>query len=40
MRITKFGHACVRVEHDGTTLVLDPGVFTEPPRPSTAPMRC
>lgn len=29
MRITKFGHACVRVEHDGTTLVLDPGVFTD-----------
>jgi L-ascorbate metabolism protein UlaG (beta-lactamase superfamily) len=30
MRITKFGHACVRIEHDGTTLVLDPGVFTDP----------
>ncbi|CAB4691438.1 MAG: MBL fold metallo-hydrolase [Actinobacteria bacterium] len=29
MRITKFGHACVRVEHDGVVLVLDPGVFTE-----------
>ena len=29
MRITKFGHACVRVEHDGATVVLDPGVFTE-----------
>ena len=29
MRITKFGHACVRVEHDGTVLVLDPGIFTE-----------
>src|SRR6478735_2000134 len=29
MRITKFGHACVRIEHDGTTVVLDPGVFTE-----------
>ena len=29
MRLTKFGHSCVRVEHDGTTLVLDPGVFTE-----------
>ncbi|ANH37235.1 metal-dependent hydrolase [Nocardioides dokdonensis FR1436] len=28
MRITKFGHACVRVEHDGTALVLDPGAFT------------
>ncbi|MEP9384930.1 MBL fold metallo-hydrolase [Nocardioides cheoyonin] len=30
MRITKFGHACVRIEHDGTTLVLDPGMFTDP----------
>ncbi len=29
MRITKFGHACVRIEHDGTTIVLDPGVFTD-----------
>lgn len=29
MRITKFGHACVRVEHEGTTLVLDPGGYTE-----------
>jgi len=30
MRVTKFGHACVRIEHDGTTLVLDPGMFAEP----------
>ena len=30
MRITKFGHACVRVEHDGHVLVLDPGAFTTP----------
>ncbi len=29
MRLTKFGHSCVRVEHDGTTLLLDPGVFTQ-----------
>ena len=29
MRITKFGHACVRIEHDGKVLVLDPGVFTD-----------
>lgn len=29
MRLTKFGHSCVRVEHGGTTLVLDPGVFTD-----------
>jgi L-ascorbate metabolism protein UlaG (beta-lactamase superfamily) len=30
MRITKFGHACVRIEHDGVALVVDPGMFTEP----------
>ena len=30
MRITKFGHSCVRIEHDGAALVLDPGVFSEP----------
>src|SRR3546814_12912433 len=30
MRITKFGHACVRVEHDGHVIVLDPGMFTDP----------
>lgn len=29
MRITKLGHACVRVESKGTVLVLDPGAFTE-----------
>ena len=29
MRITKFTHACLRVEHDGGVLVIDPGVFTE-----------
>ncbi len=29
MRITKLGHACVRLEHDGVVVVLDPGVFTE-----------
>lgn len=29
MRITKFGHACVRIEHDGTTVVIDPGAFTD-----------
>lgn len=28
MRITKFGHACVRVETDGRVLVVDPGVWT------------
>lgn len=30
MRITKFGHACVRIEHDGVALVIDPGGWTEP----------
>lgn len=30
MRITKFTHACVRIEHAGTTVVLDPGGFTGP----------
>ncbi|NYD43473.1 MBL fold metallo-hydrolase [Nocardioides panaciterrulae] len=29
MRITKFGHACVRIEHAGRTVVLDPGMFTD-----------
>jgi L-ascorbate metabolism protein UlaG (beta-lactamase superfamily) len=29
MRITKFGHACVRLEHDGQVVVIDPGAFTE-----------
>jgi L-ascorbate metabolism protein UlaG (beta-lactamase superfamily) len=29
MRITKLGHACVRLEHDGRTVVIDPGMFTE-----------
>ncbi|GGX58894.1 MBL fold metallo-hydrolase [Streptomyces minutiscleroticus] len=30
MRLTKFGHACVRVEKDGRRLVVDPGGLTEP----------
>ena len=29
MRLTKFGHACVRIEHQGVRIVLDPGSFTE-----------
>lgn len=28
MRITKFEHACVRIEHDGKVVVIDPGVLT------------
>ena len=27
MRLTKLGHACVRLEHHGRTLVIDPGGF-------------
>ncbi|MEW2622809.1 MBL fold metallo-hydrolase [Streptomyces sp. NPDC048106] len=30
MRLTKFGHACVRVEKDGRRLVVDPGGLTDP----------
>jgi L-ascorbate metabolism protein UlaG (beta-lactamase superfamily) len=30
MRITKLGHACVRIQTDGGVVVLDPGVFTDP----------
>lgn len=29
MRLTKFGHACVRLEKDGRVLVIDPGAFSE-----------
>ena len=29
MRITKFGHACVRIESGDATVVLDPGGFTD-----------
>jgi L-ascorbate metabolism protein UlaG (beta-lactamase superfamily) len=29
MRITKFGHACVRIESGSTTVVVDPGGWTE-----------
>jgi L-ascorbate metabolism protein UlaG (beta-lactamase superfamily) len=29
MRLTKFGHSCVRIEQDGAVLVIDPGSFTE-----------
>ena len=31
MRLTKLGHSCVRLEKDGTTLVIDPGTFTLDP---------
>ncbi|WP_129305778.1 MBL fold metallo-hydrolase [Streptomyces sp. L2] len=29
MRLTKQSHACVRLEKDGRTLVIDPGMFSE-----------
>lgn len=30
MRLTKHAHACVRLEHGGTTIVVDPGMFCTP----------
>lgn len=30
MQVTKYAHSCVRVEHDGGVLVVDPGVYSEP----------
>ena len=30
MKITKYTHACVRIERDGQVLVIDPGNFSEP----------
>ncbi|WP_089156591.1 MBL fold metallo-hydrolase [Micromonospora sp. NBS 11-29] len=29
MRVTKYAHSCLRLEHDGGVLVVDPGVFSE-----------
>jgi len=29
MRLIKYTHACVRLERDGSVLVIDPGVFSE-----------
>src|SRR3954452_7894676 len=29
MKLTKKGHACIRVEKGGQTLVIDPGAFSE-----------
>ena len=29
MKLTKFSHACVRLEDDGAVLVIDPGSFSE-----------
>jgi L-ascorbate metabolism protein UlaG (beta-lactamase superfamily) len=30
MMITKYTHACVRLEHEGRVLVIDPGAWSEP----------
>ncbi|OKI30066.1 MBL fold metallo-hydrolase [Streptomyces sp. CB03911] len=30
MKLTKLGHACVRLQQGDTTIVIDPGMFTEP----------
>lgn len=30
MRLTKKGHSCIRLHKDGTTLVIDPGGYSEP----------
>lgn len=30
VRLTKYVHSCVRLEQDGRTLVIDPGVWSEP----------
>ncbi|GAA1652156.1 MBL fold metallo-hydrolase [Nonomuraea maheshkhaliensis] len=30
MKITKYTHACVRLEHEGRVLVIDPGTWSEP----------
>jgi L-ascorbate metabolism protein UlaG (beta-lactamase superfamily) len=29
MRVTKFGHSCVRLSYDGRDVVLDPGVWSQ-----------
>jgi L-ascorbate metabolism protein UlaG (beta-lactamase superfamily) len=29
MKLTKYTHACIRLEKDGKVLVLDPGTFSE-----------
>ncbi|MFI7425725.1 MBL fold metallo-hydrolase [Micromonospora sp. NPDC049836] len=29
MQVTKYAHSCLRIEHDGGVLVVDPGVFSD-----------
>lgn len=31
MKLTKFGHSCVRLDEDGRAVVIDPGVFSDVP---------
>ena len=40
MRLTKYAHSCLRVEHDGAVLVVDPGCSATPRRRWTARTRC
>jgi L-ascorbate metabolism protein UlaG (beta-lactamase superfamily) len=30
MHLTRYGHACIRLEHNGTVIVIDPGVYSDP----------
>lgn len=30
MQVTKYAHSCLRIEHDGGVLVVDPGGYSEP----------
>ncbi|MEU1685631.1 MBL fold metallo-hydrolase [Micromonospora sp. NPDC005707] len=30
MQLTKYAHSCLRLEHDGGVLAVDPGVFSDP----------
>ncbi|SCL18878.1 L-ascorbate metabolism protein UlaG, beta-lactamase superfamily [Micromonospora rhizosphaerae] len=30
MQVTKYAHSCLRVQHDGGVLVIDPGGYSEP----------
>ncbi|MGC1210832.1 MAG: MBL fold metallo-hydrolase [Micromonospora sp.] len=30
MQVTKYAHSCLRLEHDGGVLVVDPGVYSDP----------
>ncbi len=32
MRVTKYSHACLRIEHDDAVVVIDPGVWSESER--------